>query len=106
MSPFIIFILVFLLYLCSKPRLRRYVERDDLYLSRKWTSFINALFITLVVCSHGLNLFHTSICEYLPEKCIAVAIAQFGRLMVTTFFFYSGYGIVYSLLNKGGIAIN
>lgn len=100
MSPFIIFLFIFILYLCSKPRLRRYVERDGLYLSRKWTSFVNAFFITLVVCSHGLILFRTSICDYFPEKCVATAIAQFGQIMVTTFFFYSGYGIAYSLLNR------
>lgn len=61
MSPFIVFLIICMLYLGSKPRLRRYVERDDLYLSRNWTSFVNAFFITLVVCSHGLGLFHTSI---------------------------------------------
>lgn len=102
MSPFIILTLIAVLYLCSKPRLRRFVERDGVYLTRNWTSFVNALFITLVVCSHGLNLFQTNICDYLPEKCAAFAVGQFGQLMVTTFFFFSGYGIMFSLLNRGG----
>lgn len=102
MSPFIILLILAILYLCSKPRLRLYVERDGMYLSRSWTALINAFFITLVVCSHGLNLFQTSICDFFPEKCTAIAISRFGQLMVTTFFFYSGYGIMYSLLNREG----
>lgn len=104
MSPFIILTIIAILYLYSAPKFRFYIERDGYYLSRSWTSFVNALFITLVVCSHGLNLFQTSIREFLPEKCAAFAIGQFGQLMVTTFFFYSGYGIMYSLLNRGGYA--
>lgn len=103
MSPFIILTIIAILYLYSAPKFRFYIERDGYYLSRSWTSFVNALFITLVVCSHGLNLFQTSIREFLPEKCAAFAIGQFGQLMVTTFFFYSGYGIMYSLLNRGGV---
>lgn len=102
MSPFIILFILAILYLCSKPRFRLYVERDGMYLSRSWTALINAFFITLVVCSHGLNLFQTSICDFFPEKCTAIAISRFGQLMVTTFFFYSGYGIMYSLLNREG----
>ena len=103
MSPFIFLIVIVVLYITSKPRIRRFVERDDVYLSREWTSFVNALFIALVVCSHGLNLFETNIREYLPEKCTAFSIGLFGQLMVTTFFFYSGYGIMLSLLNRGGM---
>lgn len=102
MSPFIFLIVIVVLYITSKPRIRRFVERDDVYLSREWTSFVNALFIALVVCSHGLNLFETNIREFLPEKCTAFSIGLFGQLMVTTFFFYSGYGIMLSLLNRGG----
>lgn len=106
MSPFIILSFIAVLYLCSKPRLRRFVERDGLYLSRNWTSFVNALFITLVVCSHGLNLFQTNICDYLPEKCAAFAVGQFRQLMVAPFFLFSGYGIMLSLLNRGGYREN
>ena len=91
------------LYIISKPRIRRFVERDGMYLSRNYTSFVNALFITLVVCSHGLNLFETNIREYFPEKYTAIGIGLFNQLMVTTFFFYSGYGIMLSLLNRGGM---
>lgn len=102
MSPFIILSTIVILYLCSQPRLRRYIERDGVYLSRNWTSFVNAIFITLVTCSHGLILFQTSIRDYFPERVAAGVVAQFGQLMVTTFFFFSGYGIMYSLLNRGG----
>ena len=100
MSPCILLLFISLLYLCSKPRFRRYIERDGVYLSRSWTSFINAIFITLVVCSHGLILFQTTIRDYFPEKVTAAAVGQFGQLMVTTFFFFSGYGIMHSLLNR------
>ena len=100
MSPFIILFILFFLYLSSKPKIRRYIERDGLYLSRTWTSFVNALFITLVVCSHGLILFKTNIRNFLPEKYTAYAISQFGQLIVTTFFFYSGFGIMSSILRK------
>lgn len=78
MSPFTILLILAILYLCSKPRLRLYVERDGMYLSRSWTALINALFIALVVCSHGLNLFQTSIHGFLPEKFTAIAVSQFG----------------------------
>ena len=102
MSPFILLIVIVVLYIASKPRIRRFVARDGVYLSRDWTSFVNAFFITLVVCSHGLNLFETNIREYLPEKYTAFGVGLFEQLMVTTFFFYSGYGIMLSLLNKRG----
>lgn len=106
MSPFIILSVISLLYICSRPKFRRFVERDGIYLSRSWTCFVNAIFISLVVCSHGLNLFQTTIRDYLPEKLAAATISQFGQLMVATFFFYSGYGIMYSLLTRwGGILI-
>lgn len=102
MSPFIFLSIVAVLYLTSRPRIRRYVERDGVYLSRDWTSFVNAFFISLVVCSHCLILFETNIRDYFPERVTASGVAKFGQLMVTTFFFYSGYGIMLSLLNRKG----
>ena len=75
-----------------------------MYLSRDWTSYVNAFFISLVVCSHGLNLFETNIRDYFLEKNTASGISLFGQLMVTTFFFYSGYGIMLSLLSRAGYA--
>lgn len=102
MSPLIILSAVIFLYLTSKPRFRRCIQRDNHYLTRNWTAFVNALFITLVVCSHGLILFQTSILDYKQEQLVALSISQFGQLIVTTFFFYSGYGIMYSLHHREG----
>lgn len=100
MSPLIFLLIIAALYLASKPKFRLFVERDGMYLSREWTSFVNAFFISLVVCSHSLIHFETSIRDYYYEKITASGIALFGQLMVTTFFFYSGYGIMLSLLNR------
>lgn len=102
MSPLIILTIIAILYLKSKPKFRRYIQRDNHYLSHNWTAFVNALFISLVVCSHGLLLFQTSILDYKHEQFAAFAIFQFRQLMVTTFFFFSGYGIMYSLLHREG----
>lgn len=102
MSPLIFLLIIAVLYLVSKPKFRLFVERDGMYLSRDWTSFVNAFFISLVVCSHSLVLFETSIRDYYYEKITASGIALFGQLMVTTFFFYSGYGIMLSLLTRKG----
>lgn len=106
MSPFIILSVIFILYLFSKPRFLYFLNREGAYLKRDWCSFVNALFITLVVCSHGLNLFQTNIRGYLIENYAALAVNAFGQLMVTTFFFFSGYGIMLSLLNRGGMQPN
>lgn len=102
MSPFIILTIILFLYLFSKPKWRFYIERDGFVLSREWTSFVNAMFITLVVCSHGLGLFRTTICDYQLEQGTAEAVRALGQLIVTVFFFYSGYGIMLSLTRRAG----
>lgn len=102
MSPFIILALVAIALLCSKPQFRRNIERDGQYLTRDWTSFVNAIFIAMVVSSHGLHHLPIGHHGIFLEKPTQQIIQRVGQLMVTTFFFYSGYGIMLSLLNRGG----
>lgn len=102
MSPSVILLFVFFLYFSSQPKFRRYIVRDGQYLSRDWTSLINAFFISLVVCSHGLLLFSSRICDFHVERWSALFVGQFGQLMVAPFFFFSGYGIMLSLSERIG----
>lgn len=71
------------------------------YLSRDTTAAVNGLFICIVFLSH--------LRSYIPEEAYTQLDAGFlkviiflGQLIVTTFLFYSGYGIMESIKNKEG----
>lgn len=70
------------------------------YLNHKATTQINGVFVFLVLLSHFTGYIVDS--ELLPYSAFYLRIREMlGQLVVTTFLFYSGYGVMESIKNKG-----
>ena len=66
-------------------------------LSKETTNAINGIFVGIILFSH----FNSYLTFTNPTDLIYLKIIRkIGQLMVTTFFFYSGYGILESIKNK------
>ena len=89
---------ILLSILLAKPVFVKQPLLSHNYLSRERTCCINGIFIWLVFIGH-LNHYPISFLE--AEKSLNAEICQLSQLVVTTFFFYSGYGIMHSLISKG-----
>lgn len=90
----IVLILVFLL-LFIKIRLK--TESED-YLDKKQTASINGFFIILVFICHFSSYVELNN-QY--DKLFLLFYEKICQLVVTTFLFYSGYGVMKSIQNKG-----
>lgn len=92
-----ILILLFLSFLYARPTVHANIQTSAPWLSRDRTCFVNSFFISLVFIRH--------IGQYqIPFHPIERELINYlvpGQLIVTTFFFYSGYGIMLSLCQKG-----
>lgn len=95
----LVILTIFLLAaLFAKPSIDRTPFLSDVYLSHERTCCINGVFIWLVFVCH-LNHYPTSFLGV--EQRINAEICQLGQLVVTTFFTYTGYGLMSSLKRKG-----
>lgn len=96
-------IIILLIYTCScKPFISRNFVNEVDYMHIDRTRFINGVFIVLVLISHiyiSLNGAGNQLCssDIFFEKHI---VRKIGQLMVVPFFFFSGYGIMYSFDRK------
>lgn len=91
--------LVFLLLLCwllSSPRIHLSLLSEENYLSPQRTSFINGFFIVFVFISHITQY------DIVPSELerMALFLSPRGALMVTTFLFFSGYGLMCSMMRS------
>ena len=73
------------------------------YIGRQQTYAINGIFIILVFLRH-FNQYVTL--EGILDTPFLYINSMLGQLIVTTFMFYSGYGVMYSILEKGIAYIN
>lgn len=90
----IFFYLIFILLFIIGIRLSK--DNKD-YLSKESTTIINGLFVITIFFSH----FRTYITNLNTYDNYLITILNFlGQLMVTSFLFYSGYGIYESIKNK------
>ena len=72
-------------------------ENKD-YLSRENTLIVNGIFVILVFFSHFYSYYTESkFMDSIPQ----IILGKIGQLMVTTFLFFSGYGIYESIKSKG-----
>lgn len=94
--------LVLLVCICiSKPRIHCNLVRDIDYMDRNRTSFVNGYFIAMVLIGHmALNWFHLDP-DGMDFHIIRNLNGNLGQLVVSTFFFYTGYGFMCSHLAKG-----
>ncbi len=69
---------------------------NEEYISSKQTKIINGLFVFTIFISHFKGYIDTS--NFLDNALVKLTW-NIDQLMVTTFFFYSGYGILESIKN-------
>ncbi len=72
-------------------------KKDDNFLSKNSTMCINGIFVGIILFSH-FNVYVTFI--PITDLLYYRIIKKIGQLMVTTFFMYSGYGIMESVKTK------
>ena len=96
----VIFAIAVCLLLTGCPRLRYKLPVDGSYMGHDRTMMINGFFMVLIILKHIAG--HTG---YTPEGVDAVfrsvVIDPMDQFIVSTFFFYSGYGIMNSICRKG-----
>ena len=73
------------------------------YLDRKYTSTINGFFLLLVLFTHSCQYV---VCTEATMPLVFFMRSHIAQLVVTTFLFYSGYGIMESIKKKGDKYIN
>ena len=81
----------------------RYANFNNEYISRETTKKINGIFVFLIVLSHFSS--YINLTGELNEP-YATLKKFLGQLVVATFLFYSGYGILESIKNKKDKFIN
>lgn len=100
----VIFAVALCMLLLGKPRLRYGVPADGSYMSHDRTMMINGIFLVLIVLRHlRLNGYAPCDVDLWFTDYIDCPLLQ---LVVATFFFYSGYGIMTSIRRKGDIYIH
>ncbi len=94
----IIFILILVAVICSGLTAAKKGEFFTDYMSPKNTSSINAIFSVLIFLSHGVT--YVSLNGTLDEPYLALR-TFLSQLVVVTYLFFSGYGIMESIKKKG-----
>lgn len=99
MNLYLAFIIVAALWGATMPS-RGCFNRN--YLSKEQTTCVNGIFILVVFYSHLVN-------DYIAVDMVKDGLMQnvkvwLGQLMVTTFLFYSGYGVCKQCLTRFGYA--
>ena len=88
----IIFIMLIIILLSSSKIYLK--ENNNEYISKKQTTIINSMFLIIVFYSH----FYTYINDFNQiDLYLRFIFRNVGQLMVTTFLFFSGYGIYESI---------
>lgn len=96
METLILALFLALMIYC-KPKMRYTLPQDGSYMSHDRTMMINSIFLLLIMFRHAQQN------GYIPTGIDAVlsCLNHLGQFVVATFFFYSGYGIMISILKKG-----
>ena len=92
-------VLIFALLLCfllSSPRIHLQLLSEEDYLSRQRTSFLNGFFIVFVFIRHITQY------DIVPSEWerMALYVMPRGQLLVTPFLFFSGYGLMCSMMRS------
>ena len=87
---YLLFIIIFIVGI-------RFVKDNKDYLSKDETTIINGLFVITIFFSHFISYIEA---YNIYDKYLVSYLNFIGQLMVTSFLFYSGYGIYESIKNK------
>lgn len=92
--------LLFVACLCLSCRCRvsAYLPENSNYLTRERTCLINGIFTAFVFMFHSKSGYGI---EMTPLEANVVRCIVRGQMVVSTFFFFTGYGIMCSLQRKG-----
>lgn len=95
-----IFIAALLILCLGRPQLRYALPADGSHMSHDRTMMINGLFMVLIILKHLCE--HTGYIPQWPDTVFrAIAVDPLDQFVVSTFFFFSGYGIMSSIERKG-----
>lgn len=84
----------------------KFKDNDD-FLSKDRCNSIKGIFILVVLFKHAIQYINDSGFEYHGLDLIPhLFLSYSGQLIVVMFLFYSGYGVAYSILNKGEQYVN
>lgn len=74
------------------------------YMSKDQTGSIKGIFAVIIFCSHIKG--YTQLSNNLLDNLYVTLLGHLGQLMVTLFFFYSGYGVLKSYIAKDNYSKN
>ena len=80
---------------------RQSKNEKNTFLDRDQTLAINGMFVILIVFSHFFSYLPLNTLNVLDTPARDITAVGLGQLIVTTFLFYSGYGIFESFKAKG-----
>ncbi len=96
-----LYLILLVCFCISNPRVHCNLIQDIDYMDRQRTSFVNGYFIAMVLIGHtALNWFNLDAAS-LDCRVIRMLNGNLSQLVVSTFFFYTGYGLMCSYLAKG-----
>lgn len=92
------YIILFILVLCGL----RYKKNNQDYISVQQTNVIKGIFIWLVFMGHIIPYITKVVpFELFVDKAASGVVSILQQLVVVPFLFYSGYGVMNSIKNKG-----
>ena len=97
----LIFLVAFLCITLYKVRFSNFHED---YMEREQTGSIKGFFAIIIVFSHFRN--YVQLTNSFLDSSFQLIISLIGQLMVTLFFFYSGFGIMKAYKTKDGYTNN
>lgn len=95
----IFFLLLLLILSCSSMKIAKEGQFHQDYLSKENTTAINGIFVILVLLCHFTQ--YVTFGMTFVDQSFVYFKSHLGQLVVTTFLFYSGYGIICSISKKG-----
>lgn len=95
----LIVLLIFLIVSCSSMKIAAEGQFHNDYLSKSNTTAINGIFVVLVFLCHFAQYVKFSP-DFIDQSFVFFK-SHLGQLVVTTFLFFSGYGIICSISKKG-----
>lgn len=100
---FFFYIILFIIILCGL----RYKRNNQDYISVQQTNVIKGIFIWLVFMGHIMPYITNMVpFEYLVDKTAFGVVIVLKQLVVVPFMFYSGYGVINSIKNKGTVYVD
>lgn len=95
----IYFLFLLLIVSCSSMKIAGEGQFHKDYLSKENTTAINGIFVVLVLLCHFTQ--YVRFGSGLVDQSFLFFKSHLGQLVVTTFLFFSGYGIICSISKKG-----